>query len=809
MILLVGATPPVQELRLALRRLRRRPVRGAVTALTLAIGIGATVAAFAAVDGVLLRDLPVERQDELVVVWHLNPERGSLEIPFAPASYDAVVRGTGSLAEAAGFTGWGAVPMLVEAAGDSYALNWVRVAGDFFGVLGADAAVGRLLTAADDDVGAVPAVVLSYSAWRNRYGADPALVGSTLLIGGVSYTVVGISQEGFDFPRGVDVWVPLRIDYADESTLHELHVLGRMASGADRAAVAADVTESLTVGRGEGWQFWADLSPIVRGFEERVVGSVRPILRAGLAAALLLFLAAAANAALFLLSGGRAAANDLAVRRALGAERPQLVGRLLADSGLVCALGVTGGLTLAWLALRFLIPLVPPELGPLDSVDLDWRAGAFAASVGLAAALLTGSVAGVVLSRPDIRTFLAAGGRGHTGGGATFQRAVAGVQVALTVVSAVGAGLLARTVVALDRLDPGLATADMTVVTLSAPYGFFDVPETYFAALEDVVRGLEARPGIIAVRPTLGPPLQQRLEVVLIAEGQDEDTFQENPYVAVDAILPGHFRALGIPLLAGRALTELDNRPEADPVVVVDEVLAGALWPGEDPLGKRINGFGYEETWFTVVGVAAGTRYRELLEAHPRAYYPLRRLGNSPPSALLVRASPAASASIGNLVREAFARADPRVRVMDTQRLSTVLRGPTAARRFAASVFTSFAVATLLLAALGVYGVFTVSVQERTREMGVRRALGAQQARIVRLVLAGILKVAAAGAAGGILVSIWASRLVESLLFGVAPIDPRTFVAVVAGSVVMALAAGLAPAWRASSVDPAVSLRAE
>jgi hypothetical protein len=377
--------------------------------------------------------------------------------------------------------------------------------------------------------------------------------------------------------------------------------------------------------------------------------------------------------------------------------------------------------------------------------------------------------------------------------------------VALAAVSAVGAVLLLRTVDALNRLDPGLSVDDMTAVSLRVPYTWLEVPQSYLDALDQVVRDLEARPGIRAVRPTLGPPLEQRLEVVLAAEDQEADEVSENPFVAVDAVLPGHFEAMGIPLLAGRGINGADDRPEADPVVVIDEVLANALWPGEDPLGKRINGFGQFDTWFTIVGVAAATRYRELLEPHPRAYYPLKRLGNSPPATLLVRAEE--GVPVLDLVRESLGRTDPRVRAIDAQRMTDALRQPTVGRRFAASVLSMFAVGTLLLAALGVYGVFTILVQERTNEFGVRRALGAQRRHLARLVAVSSLQLAAVGATAGLVIGVWASRFIKSLLFGVVPPDPVTLMVVFAGSLALALAAGAVPALRASSTEPAVALR--
>ena len=798
----------MHDLTLALRHLRRRPLRGLAAASTLAIGIGATTAAFAAVNAVLLRDLPVDRQDELVVVWQLYPDRGSLRVPFRADAYDALIRGAESFTAAAGVTAWGALPIPVDAGGEAFVLNHASIAGDFFGVLGVRPALGRLPTAADDAVGATPTAVLSHGAWRGRWGADPDVIGSTLSIDGTTATVVGVAPEGFDFPHRTDVWIPLRRDYAGDPGIVELHVVGRMAAGVDRSTVADHVTAVLRT-RGDISGSAAGPLTVVTSLEDHLAGSVQPVVRAGLVAAVLLLLAAAANATLLLLAGGRTAAHDVAVRRALGARRARLLGRFVADALVVGTLGTAAGLAIAWVALRVLVPLVPPELPRLDLTSLDGKAMLFALLLGGALILVTGVAAGLALARRGSPSFLTSDHRSQPGGASGMRRTVAALQVCLTVVSAVGAGLLLRTVTAMDRVDPGLATHDMIAVSLRVPYGWFAVPEAYLAALEEVVRDLEVRPGIVAARPTLGPPLQQRLEVILRAEGQDEDEITGNPYVAIDAVLPGHLAALGIPLLEGRALTELDNRADADPVVVVDEVLARVLWPGVDPVGRRVTGFTREPTWFTVVGVAAATRYREFLEPHPRAYFPLRRLGNSPPSALLVRATDAARGSVGDLVREAFARADPGVRVMDVQPMSDVLRGPTVGRRFAASVLVAFAGGTLLLAALGVYGVFTVSVQERTREMGVRRALGAQRRNLIRLVLIGILRVAAMGAGAGLLVALWAGRLVESLLYGIGPTDPGTLVGVSVGSLLLAVIAGLAPALRAARVDPAVSLRSE
>lgn len=660
----------VLELRLALRGFRRSPARGLATALTLAIGVGATTAAFAAIDGVLLRDLPIRDQDEIVVAWQAS-DRTSIELPFSGIAFDVLAQGAGSLTELAGYSAWGALPVLVEMSGGDYSLRASYVAGDFFGVMGARPAMGRLLERADDEPGAVPVAVLSYSVWRTRYGADPAILGTTMVVADQTVTVVGVAPKGLDYPRGAELWYPLRADYANASARGggpELHLIGRMAPGVDRETVAADIAATLA-GDARVRSFMPDERIVVQSVEEQIVGAVQPVLYAAFLAAMVLLLVAGANATLFLLSGGRAAVHETAVRTALGADGMRLALRLLADASLVGVLACAAGWVFATAGLSVLTPLTPADFPRFESVFVGWRATGFAAIVTGIVAATTAVVAGLALSRLDLRTALMSGGRGGVGGRSRFRRGIAAVQVGLTVVSAVGAGLLVRTVLALESLDPGFSVNDMTAVSLHVPYPWFDVPEEYLSALEEAVSDLESRPGILAARPSLGPPLQQRLEVRLRTEGQTDEEFQGNPWVAVDAVLPGHFRAMGIPIRSGRDFTELDNRSDANPVVVVDESLARALWPGRDALGQRLIGYpGLSEMRFTVVGVAAATRYRELIDVHPRAYYPLRLLGNSPPSAILVRTADN-SVPVQELVANAFAAADPQVRVLNARRM--------------------------------------------------------------------------------------------------------------------------------------------
>jgi len=389
---------------------------------------------------------------------------------------------------------------------------------------------------------------------------------------------------------------------------------------------------------------------------------------------------------------------------------------------------------------------------------------------------------------------------------------VASFQVALAVVTTVGAGLLVRSVDHLGGLDLGFDQEGLSVVSLTQPYSLFEVPSSYAQALDEVSRSLTGLPGIEAVTPTLNPPLTLNggIDVVVGLEGQTDAEFQASPYMSFEAVLPGYFAALGVPTVRGRTLESRDGAG-GTPVVVVSEGAARALWPGRDPLGRQVNlRFpGHEETWWAVVGVVADTRYRDLFEPRASVYFPLPQMTAIPPSRLLVRTGSGGPTSVRAQVDEAFASVEPRVLVLREERMRDVLARPAARPRFAAAVLVAFAVTTLLLAVLGVYGAFATLVQERTREMGLRRALGAPSGAVERVVLGGVLRVAAVGTLGGVLFSVGASRWVGSLLHGVGATDPATFAVVILGALGLALLAGVVPARRAGRTDPGISLRVD
>jgi putative ABC transport system permease protein len=802
-------------IRQAWRRALLHPARPLSAALTLGLGIAASTAAFSAVRDVVLRPLPVLDQDRIVVGWTRDPARSGFDhIPLGIDALDALREAPGVLRGVAGVWSAGAVETLVGEPPGATVARHVGVAGGFFGVLGARPTLGRLLNAADDLTGAAPVAVLGHAYWLHRYGADPGVVGRELRDGDRTFTVVGVAPEGFDLPQGTDVWVTLRglsPTFDPGHDVVELDLVARLMSEATGAQAREHIARVLRTSPSLSGAY-ASLEPVVVPLADHVFGPLRPVLYGALAAALALLLAAVADTTLLLLAQGTRAARDMAIRRAVGAGRSRAAAGLLVDAAMVATAGALLGTVTAWLATRALVPLVPVELPRLSEVRLSAPAVALAVALAGVALAVSAATAGLALSRGDPRAALHGHARGASSSFHTLRRSLAGVQIALAFVSAVGAGVLLRSVHRLRAIDPGFRTEGLTILDLRQPHALFHVPASFVADLREVTRRLDAVPGILGASPTLAQPSSGSgggLEVILHGEGQTADEIRRGPYATVDAALPGYFRTLGIPLLRGRAITDAD-REGAPGVVVLSESAAREVWPGQDPLGKRILGYpGQPDTWFTVVGVVPDTRYRSLVADRPAAYYALAQARGVPPSRLLVRTGAGAPARLRETVAAVFAAVDPEVQVLGEARVGDLLGRPLQGPRLAADVLSAFAAATLLVGMIGVYGVTAALVEDRRRDLGVRRALGAQTRHLVGWVARQVGIVAAPGVAAGAAGALGLTGILSSLLYGVRPTDLATFALVALGMVAVVLAAASRPAVQAARADPMESLRSE
>jgi predicted permease len=801
-----------RDLRYAGRSLRANPVFTAVVVLTLALGLGAATAMFSVADAVLLRDLPVREQDRVVMMHsELREDASVVAIPFADV--EAFREGARTLQAVAGVQYDGAWPAPVLDGDEAFPVTTGAVTAGYFEVLGARAAVGRLLRDADGEPGADPVAVISHGLWRSRYGSDPGIVGRTLRFAasGSPLTVVGVAPEGFEFPAGTELWIPLPRDAALlDSRFAPFSMVGRLRPGATPGQARAELQaffrerQATVYGPSEP----RDQRAVVRPFRDAVLGGVRqPVVMLAAAVGLLLVLVCMNVATLLLIRGTRRR-GEFAVRAALGAERAVLARLVLAEGGFLAVLGGVLGVVLALAMTRGLVALAPPEIPRLDAVRLDGRAVLFAVLAAGATTLLASLVPAWWVVRAELGRSLRGGGRGGAEGRgvALGKQALVVAQVALAVVILAGAGLLVRSLRHLQTVDMGIASEELAVAGVSLPRSRYASPADQLAFHERLAERLQALPGIVQATPVMTGPFDgdRGWNTVFAVEGQGEREAGANPALAVEAAEPDYFATLGIRMLRGRGFAPGDG-PDGVPVVVVSRSMAARAWPGQDPLGKRIRlgGAGSQTPWRVVVGVAEDVRYRSLEDPPPGVYVPFRQSDYTPEAIALrfTRALPSAEirAAARNLERDA--------RVLEIAAVSDLMAGPLARPRLNAWLLTFFAAISLVLSALGLYGVMSTWVAQRTRELGVRMALGAQAATVRRMILGQGAVLAAVGIVLGLAASLLLSELLASMLFGVRPTDPATFAAAAAVLLATTLLACLVPARRATRIDPMEVLR--
>ena len=802
------------DFRHAVRALRRAPAYLLAAACTLALGVGVNTALFSVVDAVLLRPLPYRAPERLVRVW---ADRGASKgvaraLAERTAGAFADVALVGTPVDATLATGR-AAPALATVA---------PVSANLFALLGAPAALGRTFAPGEDARGRDRVVVLGDRVWRERFGADPAVVGRSVTLDGVPREVVGVMPPGFSTPAtGAELWTPATVDATDVGDywwMYSYQLVARLRDGVGRE-------QALALGRaavpGVRAAIPWDMSPewgtpfTVEPLQTTLVGDVRRTLLALWAGVGLVLLAACVNVANLTLARATGRSRELALRGAVGGSRARLVRGLVAEQLVVGVAAGAVGVGVAALALRGLVALLPAALPRTEAIALDGRVLAFA----LAAALLTSVVAGLLpavrATRPGLATLLADGARGGSVGRSRRRAAdlLVAVQVGLAVLLAVGAGLLGRSVAGLLAVDTGFrreAAATLALTLPSFPGDSLVRGRAYYAAVLARVRAL---PGVrhAAVASALPIDAQPALnEGVLEIEAHPTPRGAAPPAFTQTLVTPEYPEALGIRLLRGRALADSD-RDGAPAVALVDSLAAARYWPGEEPVGQRVR-YVADTAWMTVVGVVSTVR-RDSLNglAEPSVYTPVAQSRVPSRARLVVRGDPRAVAHPAGLASlAAAARAvDPQTPVGRPAPLADVVAASAARARFTARLAALFALVALAVGAVGVYGVVAYQATARTRELGVRAALGATRPQLRRLVLADGGRLAAGGALLGVLAAVASTRLLAGLLYGVSPLDPGVLVGAPALLAAIALLASAIPAWRASRVDPTVALRAE
>lgn len=801
----------VDDARLAVRGLVRGPGFAAVAVLTLALGMGATSAIYSVAKPVLFSPLPYREPDRLVMVWEREASGADSNTGFA--TFADVRRDAGTLESIAAMGGWS---VTVTGDGRPERLLGQRVSADFFRVLGVVPALGRDFDREEDSPTGPAVVMLGHALWQRRYGGDPSIIGRAVTLSGDTYEVVGVLPATFEslLAPEAQVWRPLRYEVSQSwacRTCRHLRAVARLALGASLAEadqeldalsaryVAAHPTEYEAAGM--------RLEPL----REQVVKQARPALRLVLGAAALVLLIACANVANLLFARASRRASEFAVRNALGAGRWRIARQMLIESVVLGLAGGAAGLVVALWSVRTLVGFAPPELPRLSAVGVDGGVLFFTGLVAVGSGLFFGMLPAVVAGRTDVLRRMGAGQRVA---GTRRRRALrAGLvvsEVALAIALAAGAGLLVRSLEHLFAVDAGFDPANLLTMEVQASGPEYDDNAALWSMQARLVEAVDAVPGVESAALVSQLPLGGNFDRWGV---RIEEKPLENPAQAPGAdrysVTPGYIATMHIPVLRGRAFAPAD-RADAVPVVLINEAFAKRSWPGEDPLGQRVHLGAEDAPWRTIVGVVGDVHHTGLDDPPgPQIYMPTAQ---SPwPDgivALVVRSSGASRALVAP-VRQAVWSVDRNLAISRVLPAPELLHASAARRAFALRIFTAFAVVALLLAGAGIFGVLSGAVAERTREIGVRTALGATRGNVLGLVIGQGMRIAGLGVVLGIALALGAARLLRGLLFGVSSDDPVTLVAVSGILALVALAACAVPAFRAARTDPVRTLRAD
>jgi putative ABC transport system permease protein len=771
-----------------------------VVLTTLALGIGANTAVFSVVDAVVLRPLPYRDPQRLYFVFPTNPKDGGKDRLAKLAEVDILQDQLRSFSDLAVATRvWESV--MTTESGESAAIQGISASANLLDVLGVRPALGRAFLPEEDVEGGPRVALLTHAAWLRRYGGDPAAVGKTIKVGGVAPTIVGVLPAGVSFPdSSCEIWLPARQSSAVRRW-RVLNVVGRLKDGVREPEANAELATAARRLERAFPDVNAGMGLRLVGLHQELTSRTRPTLLLLLCAVGLVLLIACANVANLMLARGLARSAEIAVRAALGASRGRLVRQLLTEGMLLALAGGALGILLARWGVELAMSSSPLPVSSHHEVTLDARVLGFT----LAISVLTGIVFSLVpawrLLRVDPQHALRDQGRGATGGlgHRRLSRTLVVAEVTLALVLLVGAGLLMRTVGRLLAVDPGFTTKNVLTLQLHQPPGQAD-PARRMALNRQVEERLRALPGVQAVGQISRLPLTTLPNVLEALEIQDRPV----PAGQRPAIDVRYATTMAIPLRRGRLVTELDRNH-----VVINQAAAERFWPDQDPLGKLVRTAGTAGPtleWHTIVGVVGSVRHLGLeVEPRPELYYhaPIEQRGP-----LVIRTS-SDPATLIPAVRTAILQVDRRLGVTRIETMDDVVLGSMATRRFGMFLLGAFAALALVLAAVGLYGVMSYAVTRRSREIGVRMALGAQRGDVSRMVVREGMSLVLVGAVIGLAGSVALARLISSLLYGISAFDPLTLIAVPAVLATVALLAAYLAARRATKVDPMIALRQE
>jgi putative ABC transport system permease protein len=800
----------LQDVRYGLRMLGKAPGFAAIAVLTLALGIGANTAIYTAVDRILLRPLPYAQPERLVVLWEDFSRIGFPRNNLSPADYvdwknqNSVFEDVAATRSRVATLTMGGPPEMVIGRG---------VTANFFSVLGVSPLIGRTFTEAEDKAQA-PVVLLSYKLWQRRYGGDAGVIGRSIAMNGAQVTVIGVMPASFAYPRrAIKYWVPANFTPADLANRgsHFLGTVARLKPGVSLDQARAEMQTIAKRLEIEYPSTNANVAAVVRPLREQIVGEIQRPLLVLLAAAGFVLLIASSNLANLLLARATGRRREMAVRTALGASRKRLVRQILTESFLLSALGAFSGLLLARWGMVVLEALVPSGI-PDSELGLNGQVLLFAAAIAIGTAILFGLPSALQGAGVSMNEVLKQGSRaGATGRSKILRNVLVISQVALALMLLVGAGLLLKTFARLRSVDPGFRPDNVLTIMAELPRQKYSTDASRVEFFDQAEQRIRALPGVQGAGFASDLPFTSQGDTDgFRIEGRPEPRSNAELDALYREVTNDYLQTIGARLLEGRLFDSRDGA-SSQRAVIINETFAKGFWPGESPVGKRmqVGKTGPDQPWLTIVGVVADMRERGLLLAmKPGMYVPVKQIAQPDPSYLAVRTAGDPLALAG-AVREAVWAVDREQPVSNVRTMRNLMEEETGSQRQVMTLLGIFAALALLLASLGIYGVLSYAVAQRTQEIGIRMALGAGPLDVLRMVVAQGLEVALVGVGMGLVGALALTRVMAGMLFEVSATDPATFAAVALFLTMIAAAACYLPARRASRVNPIIALRYE
>ena len=809
----------LQDVKFGARALGRHRAFAIISIATLALGIGANAAIFSVVNAVLRRPLPWREPDRAVMIWSRWTAFDKTWV--SEGEVNDYRRRSRTLEEIAA---WSEGQVNLTGDGEPERVSAASVTANLFSTLGVVPAAGRVFTAEEDVPNGPSLVVLGHALWTRRYAADAGIVGRSIQINGRPHTVIGIMPQGFvlptDFqnPQPSQLWAPLRIDQSNtDHGSHGWYAAGRLRPGATVSQASDEMHAIARAMTSEGfYPVQMQFDTVVVSLTDEVLGNVRRSIWLLFGAVAFLLLIACANVANLLLARAEGRQREIALRAALGAGGVRVVRQLLTESLVLSVFAAAVGLGLAFAGVRFLAWWNPADIPRVANVSLDPRVLGFTAALAFVTSVVFSLVPALRALRVDLNDSLKDGSQSASSGAGRqrFRGTLVVVEMALAVVLLVGAGLTLRSLWALQRVQLGFDPANVLTMRVSLPEASYAAPEQVVRFYERLLDSVRQLPGVRLAGAVRALPLGSTIGDF----GLRVDGYVPPPGTNAKGdwqiVTDGYLEAIGERVIRGRTITSADGT-DAQPVVLINEELARRYFAGRDPLGGRLRiGSSAERPWLTVVGIVADVRHNGIADVVKEKFYVPHRqwhksVGNAIRSMTLVIKTAQRPASLAAPVRQQIRALDANLPVADVRSMDEVVAATLSTPRFTGVLLGAFACLALILSAIGIYGVLSYVVSRRTREIGIRVAIGAQRSQVIGLVLRSGLLLTLTGVAIGVVLSAWASQLMRGMLHDVRPGDPATFVAVAALLSIVAAVASFVPAWRAARVDPVVVLKGE